>query len=98
MGDRGCPEPPVDAQMQAELGARGEIAVDLLSTQVHDHDLFGREAAEQSAGRADRDVLAGADRYVPGASSDKPFRSKSPRGRGDSFTLALEHRSTRAPP
>ena len=58
--DRAGLVPPVDAEVETELGRRQQITVDLVAVEVDDRHLLGPQAVERRAGGRHRDELAGA--------------------------------------
>ena len=89
MDDRAGAVPPVDPQVEPELGRRAKLAVDLLAVEVDDRYLFGRQAAERSTGRRDRNQRAGALGHVAGGAGDLAVAGKTARSRH--YALSLPH-------
>ena len=90
MHDRTGAVAPVDAKVEAELGRRQQIAVDVLAVEVDHHHLLGPQAVERGAGRRHRDELAGALGQVAGGAGDLAVAGKTARSRSYAFSLPHE--------
>jgi hypothetical protein len=66
MDDGARPEAPVDAEVQVELGGRGELTLNVRTVEADDRHLLGDHRRQLSAGRGDRDQLPGACADVAG--------------------------------
>jgi hypothetical protein len=84
-------EASVDAEMQAKLRARGEVAGNVLAIEVDNRHLLRLQRRQRATGRADRDVVAAARADVAGGAGDEAVcRQCAARG-GDLLTLLVEH-------